>query len=160
MFAMHPLPSITQRTCFHLYEVNTSAIREISNCHFLLFCAKRWTIVDDVNLSIPWWRNFSRWQNNNLQSFSNLPPICLLHWNLEHYCSPIRLVIVSFLPSFKIYRLVTRCCIFICKKGSRSTFACFTQNKSCLLQVVTSNRVKLVLTCIGHVDGTSDLLIQ
>jgi hypothetical protein len=79
MFAMHPLPPTTQRTYHHLYEVNTSAIREISNRHFILFYAKRWTRVDDVNMSMPWWRNFNRWQNNSLQSSSSLPPICLLH---------------------------------------------------------------------------------
>jgi hypothetical protein len=66
MFAMPPLPLTTQGTCHHLYEVNTSAIREISNRHFILFCVRRWIEVDDVNLSIPWWRNFSRWKNNNL----------------------------------------------------------------------------------------------
>jgi hypothetical protein len=31
MFAMHPLPPTTQKTCYHLYEVNTSAIKEIYN---------------------------------------------------------------------------------------------------------------------------------
>ncbi len=126
MFAMHPLPLTTQRTCHHLYEVNTSAIREISNHHLILLYAKRWTGADEVNLSISWWRNFSRWQDNNLQSLSNLPPICLLHWKLEHCCSPNRLVIVSFWPSSRIYRLVTNCCILIWKKSSRSTFARFT----------------------------------
>jgi hypothetical protein len=75
MFAMHPLPSTTQRTNHHLYEVNTSATREISNHHLILFCVKRWNKVDDVNISIPWWRNFGRWQNNSLQSSSSLPPI-------------------------------------------------------------------------------------
>jgi hypothetical protein len=78
MFAMHPLPPTTQGTYHHLYEINISAIREISNRHLILLCTKKWIGVDDVNLSIPWWRNFSRWQNNILQSLSNLPPICLL----------------------------------------------------------------------------------
>jgi hypothetical protein len=86
MFAMHPFPPTTPRICHHLYEVNTSAIREISNHHSILLCARRWTRIDDVNLSIPWWRNLSRCQNNSLQSLSNLPPICLLCWKLEHCC--------------------------------------------------------------------------
>jgi hypothetical protein len=134
MFVMHPLPLTTQGTCHHLYEVNTNAIREISNHHHILFCAKRWTETNDVNLSIPRWRNFNRSQNNNLQSLSSLPPICLLCWKLEHCCSLNRLVIVSFLPSFRIYKSITRCCTFIRKKGPRSTFERFTQNKFCLLQ--------------------------
>ncbi len=134
MFVMHPLPPTTQGTYHHLYEVNTNAIKEISNCHFILFCARRWTKDDDVNPSILWWRNFNRWQNNIFQSSSNLPPIYLLCWKLEHCCSPNRLVIVSFWPSFKICKLIRRCCTFICKKGPRSTFVHFTENKSCLLQ--------------------------
>jgi hypothetical protein len=36
MFAMHPLPPTTQRTYHHLYEINTSAIKEISNFHLML----------------------------------------------------------------------------------------------------------------------------
>ncbi len=79
MFAMHSLPPTTQKTCYYLYEVNISAIKEISNHHLILLCAKRWTRADDVNLSIPWWRNFNRWQNSSFQSLSSLPPICLLH---------------------------------------------------------------------------------
>ncbi len=130
----HSLPLTTQWTYHHLYEINTSVIREISNRHFVLFCARRWIKDNDVNLSISWWRNFCRWQNNNLQSLSNLPPICLLHWKLEHCCSLNRLVIASFWPSFRICRPVTRCCTFIRKKGPRSTFAHFTQNKSSLFQ--------------------------
>jgi hypothetical protein len=66
MFAMHPLPSTTQGTYHHLYEVNISAIKEISNRHLILFCAWRWTEIDGVNMSTPWWKNFSRWKNNNL----------------------------------------------------------------------------------------------
>jgi hypothetical protein len=53
---MHPLPSTTQGTCHHLYEINISAIREISNRHLILLCVRRWTGTNDVNLSIPWWR--------------------------------------------------------------------------------------------------------
>jgi len=53
MFAMHPFPLTTQGTYHHLYEVITSAIREIPNHHLILFCARRWIGVDDVNLSIP-----------------------------------------------------------------------------------------------------------
>jgi hypothetical protein len=133
MFAMHPLPPTTQGTYHHLYGVNTRAIREISNHRLILLCARRWTGANDVNLSIPWWRNFVRWQNNNLQNSSNLPLICLLCWKLKRGCSLNRLIIVSFWPSFKICMSVMRCCTFICKKGPRNTFACFTQNKSCLL---------------------------
>jgi hypothetical protein len=110
MFAMHPLPLTTQGTCHRLYEVNISEIMEISICHLILLCAKRWTKADDVNLSIPWWRNFSRWQNKNLQSLSNLPPICLLHWKFEHCCSLTRFLIVSFWPIFKICKSIMRCC--------------------------------------------------
>jgi hypothetical protein len=99
MFAMHPLPQTTQGTCHHLYEVNTSAIREIFNCRLILLCARRWNGTNDVNLSTSWWRNFNRWQNNNLQSSSNLPPIYLLRWKFECCCSPNRLVIVNFRPS-------------------------------------------------------------
>jgi hypothetical protein len=115
MFAMHPLPPTTQETCYHLYEINISAIKEISNRHLILLCARRWTRVNDVNLSIPWWRNFSRWQNNSLQSLSSLPPICLLRWKLECCCSPNKIVIVNFWPSLKIFKLVTRSYTFICK---------------------------------------------
>ncbi len=73
MFAMHPLPPTTQGTCHHLYEVNTNPIREISNRHLILFCARRWIGANEVNMSIPQWRNFNRWHNNSLQSSSNLP---------------------------------------------------------------------------------------
>jgi len=52
MFAMHPLPLTTKGTCHHLYGVNTSANREISNCHLILLCVRRWIGDDDVNLSI------------------------------------------------------------------------------------------------------------
>ncbi len=64
MFAMHLLPPTTQKTCHHLYEVNRNAIREISNCHLILLCVKRWNGTDDVDLSTSWWKNFNRWQNN------------------------------------------------------------------------------------------------
>jgi hypothetical protein len=37
IFTMHPLPPTTQGTCHHLYEVNISAIKVISNYHFILF---------------------------------------------------------------------------------------------------------------------------
>jgi len=134
MVAMHPLPSTMWGTYHHLYEVNTSAIREISNHHLILLCARRWIRANDVNLTIPLWRNFTRWQSNILQSSSSLPPICLLCWKLEHCCSPNRLVIVSFWPNFRICKLITRCCTFIHKKGPRNTFVRFTHNKFCLLQ--------------------------
>jgi hypothetical protein len=58
MFPMHPLPVTTQGTYHYLYEVNTNVIKEIFNHHFILFCARRWIKVDDVNMSIPWWRIF------------------------------------------------------------------------------------------------------
>jgi hypothetical protein len=96
MFAMHPLPLTTQGTYHHLYEVNTNAIREISNRHLIILCAKKWIGVDDVNLSIPWWRNFSRWQNSILQSLSNLPPICLLCWKLSVVVHQIGLLLRFF----------------------------------------------------------------
>ncbi len=66
MFAMHPLPLTTQGTCHHLYEVNINAIREISNCHLIPLCVRRWVGADDVNMSIDWWKNLNKWQNNNL----------------------------------------------------------------------------------------------
>jgi len=131
---MHPLPTTTQGSCHHCYEVNTCASREISNHHFILFCARRWIRTHDVNMSIPWWRNFCSWQNNNLQSLSNLPPICLLCWKLQICCWPNCLIIASFWPSGWIYRSIKKWCTFTHKKGPRSTFSHFTQNKSCLLQ--------------------------
>jgi hypothetical protein len=39
-------------------------------------CVMRWTEGNDVNISIPQWRNFSWWQNNSLQTSSNFPLIC------------------------------------------------------------------------------------
>jgi hypothetical protein len=54
MFAMHPVPPTTQGTYHHLYEVNTSAIKEIFNHHLIMFCVMRWTEANDVNMSIPW----------------------------------------------------------------------------------------------------------
>ncbi len=115
IFAMHPLLPTTQRTCHHLYEINTIAIREISNCHLILLCARRWITTDDVNLSILRWRNFNRWKNNGLQSSSNLPPICLLRYNRECCYLPNRFIVANFWPSFNICRSVMRSCTFICK---------------------------------------------
>ncbi len=133
-------------------------IREISDCHFILFCARRWTRDDDVNLSIPWWRNFSRRQKNIFQNSYSLPPIYMLRWKLEHCCLPNKLIIVSFWLSFKICKSITRCCTFICKKGPRSTFVHFTQNKSYLLQSYHLKLNHVSPPCIGHVDGTNGLL--
>ncbi len=141
MFAMHPLPSTTQRTNHHLYEVNTSATREISNHHLILFCVKRWNKADDVNISIPWWRNFGRWQNNSLQSSSSLPPIWLLRWKLEYCCLPNRLVIVSFWLNFKICMSITRSYTFIRKQGSKAHLCASHRTNPASSKVVTSNWV-------------------
>ncbi len=115
VFAMHPLLRSTQGTCHHCYEVNTSASREISNCHFILFCVRKWTRAHDVNLSIPWWRNFCSWQNN-LQSSSNLSLVCLLCWKLQCCCTSNCFIIASVWPSIWIYKLIRSCCILTCKQ--------------------------------------------
>ncbi len=95
VFAMYPLPSTTQRTCHHLYEVNTSATREISNYHPILLCARRWIKVDDVNLSITWWMNFNRWQNNTLAPNHHELNRPNLHWPHGQDKWPINTILPS-----------------------------------------------------------------
>jgi hypothetical protein len=105
-------------------------------------------------LSIPRWRNCNRWQNNNLQSLSNLPPICLLSWKLEHCCSLKRLIIASFWPSFRICRSQGVILSFA-KRVQGAHLQASHKTNYASSTAITSNWIKLVPTCTSHVDGTS-----
>jgi hypothetical protein len=160
MFAMHLLPPTTQKTCHHLYEVNRNAIREISNCHLILLCVKRWNGTDDVDLSTSWWKNFNRWQNNILQSLSNLPPICLLHWKLECCCSPNRLLLQIFGQASRFASWLRGIKLSFAKRVQGTHLHTSHRTNPTFSKVITSIWLKLIPTCNDHVDGTSGLLTQ
>jgi hypothetical protein len=136
MFAMHPFPPTTQGTYHHLYEVNIKAIREISNHHFILFCVRRWTEANDVNLFIPWWRNFSSGKTiaSKVRPTSHVF-IC--------YVESLNVVVCRIGLLFQFFgqasRSITRCCTFICKKSSRSHLHISHRTNLASSKAVTSN---------------------
>jgi len=153
------MTTTTQGTCHHCYEVNTSPSREISNRHFILLCVRRWIETHDVNLSIPWWRNFCSWQNN-LQSH---PTSHLFVYYVENFIFVIHQIALLLQVFGQVVGSTCRLrsdVLSLIKKVWGAHFHASHKINHASSNVVISNWIKLVPTYIGHVGGTSGLSTQ
>ncbi len=152
----HPLP-LTQGTCHHLYEFNTNAIREISNHHLVVLCAKRWTRIDDVNMS-----NLSG--GTLISGKTATSKVCLASHlfvynveNLSIVACWIGLLLWIFGQASNSTGQLWIVVLSFTIRGQRAHFHVSHITNHVSSKAVTSKWVKLVPTCIDHIDGTSGL---
>ncbi len=139
MFVMHPLPPTTQRTCHHLYEVNTSAIREISN-------HGGGTLIGGKTTT------------SEIYPASHLFVCCIE--SLSIVICQIGLLLQVFGQALGSTSWLQGVVLSFAKKVWGAHLRVSHKTNHASSKVVTSNWIKSVPTCIGHVDGTSGLSIQ
>ncbi len=85
VFIVHPLPLLTQWTCYHCDEVHTSVSWKFYNYHFILIhdIGRVSKVMLEMNLHIGKERHLYGWQNNYCQIMNSPPFILMFLWKFK-----------------------------------------------------------------------------